>query len=174
MVADAWTTWFEQVQRAGEEWAQAQQRLWERVTRSAGSVEESEATKRWSEGGVRSLELLEAAVVASLDAQAEWTKLWAEAVVEAPTTPDFLAEQVERVRDLTLRWTRAQRDVYGRTLAALRAEHAAAGADAQERAAAALRSWQEAADDLVRAQEAWARAMTGADVGDDPGAPPPS
>jgi len=154
-------SWSDEMEQAVDAWVTAQRKLWDSVAESIQTAGAQQVATWWAAEGRRSVELWQASVHRALDAQAEWTRIWADAITQSPTTPEFFAEQVLRIQRLTAKWTEAQRDLYMRSVAQVKEQDALSVVGAFEKAADdAVRVWQEAVEQAAEAHRLWLKAMT--------------
>jgi len=89
-------------------WAETQQQLltnWLETVRSSGGTPNLEL---WT----KTVEAWQASVKETLDAQAEWTREWTEALAKAKGTPEELQDLARQGREMLQRWTDAERQLW--------------------------------------------------------------
>ena len=151
------------LQKTADAWVTAQRKLWDSVAESITTLGAQQAAAHWAEVGRQSFELWETAVRRAFDAQAEWTRIWADAITESPTTPEFFAEQVQRIQRLTARWTEAQGELYQRSIAELKERGEGVDEEALKQATErVVKNWNEAVEQAGRAQQAWLESFASA------------
>ena len=152
------TDWVEQAQKVVDEWTTAQRSWWTSVLGAPQAATSADAPE---DARKKALDAWKESVDRALDAQSEWTRMWAESVsASAPGT----GIQAQQGKEAALRWTELQKQLWDGWFAAVRALQptAATGAGADAWAEAGKRmlaALQEAAERASKAQADWARTM---------------
>ena len=149
--------WSKQTEEMVNNWAALQKNMWETWISSMQSLtrakeEASDSTYQ------QALRAWEESVRKALDAQAQWTRLWADGVSAAAGTSDPAGALTRNTQDMMKAWTQAHRQLWESWFNALRQwdpEKTATPDVWEQEARRVLSAWDEAIKAAQQAVSAW-------------------
>jgi hypothetical protein len=139
-------------------WAEVQQKMWSRwqelwleSLKGAGEAAGGESQGSPTEQARQVLEAWDQSVKRALEAQLEWTRIWAERVAESSNVPPQLISGARQLQESTKAWTELQTRLWESWLGAAGGPAASSGAE----------MFQETARKLAEAQAEWFRQWSG-------------
>ncbi len=100
--------WTKQAEETFKSWTGAQKKLWDDWLKAVQGLGKSQPTEVWE----KTVESWQESVKNTLDAQIEWTRLWAESLTTAKGTPKEMVEWAQQGQDMIKRWAETQRQVW--------------------------------------------------------------
>jgi hypothetical protein len=139
-------------------WADVQQKMWSRWQelwleglKGAGDAAGGESQGAPTEQARQVLEAWDQSVKRALEAQLEWTRIWAERVAESSNVPPQLISSARQMQESAKAWTELQTRLWENWLGAAGGPAASSGTE----------MFQETARKLAEAQAEWFRQWSG-------------
>jgi hypothetical protein len=151
--------WSKQAEEAVRNWQELQKRVWESwlaPLQGTAAASGPKATDAYREA----LEVWEDAVKRSLQAQLDWTRLWAESLNAAKASADPAASVARGTQEMMSAWTKAHRQLWESWLSTLKRLDPTASAGGklwEEEARRVLAAWEEGIEAAQRSIAEWSR-----------------
>ena len=140
--------WNKQAQEMLNTWTKAQQQLWDTWKTAIPQNSVAQAGETWE----KTVDFWKQAVDTSLNAQAEWTNLWARSVAQA-NAPKELSAWTDQMASTMQTWTESQSQLWQGVLDSMkRATPETLVQRMDESTRAAFQAWQDAVQKAVDAQ----------------------
>jgi hypothetical protein len=158
--------WTKQSEEMFKTWTDTQKSMWEDWFKTMQGFGASQSNEVWR----KTVDGWSASINKTLDAQAEWTRMWAESA-NATKTPAETVEWAKQGQDMMKRWTETQRQLWSTWFDIVKKLDPGAtwGQDGQK----FLNGWNEAVKKAADTQAEWIRLWTAAgkkpDTGKTPG-----
>jgi len=135
-------------------WTDVQKKMWEGWLTPMQGLQGAAAQNEYT----RALETCEGSVRKALDAQVEWTKMWAEGLSAGQATTEVAATAAKRTHEMMKLWTDAHKQLWDNWFTTLRqldpSRMAAAGIWEKE-SQKVIQMWQDAAKAAQEAMAQW-------------------
>ena len=149
--------WTKQAEDMFKTWAETQQKMWDEWLKTMKGFGKSQPTDVWG----KSVDALEDALKRTLDAQVEWTRLWASSLTTVSGAPREMAEWARQGQDMVRRWAEAQKQLWDGWFQTVRKlDPAALGGNWDQDGQKFFKAWQEGVQKALDAQAEWARPWT--------------
>ena len=151
--------WTKQSEEMFSAWMGTQKKMWDNwLDMVQKSAPESPATELWQ----KTLDTWEQTVNKALEAQTEWTKMWAENIPSAAALPKEFADWAQQARDMNQRWVELQQQLWSVWFGlAKKSEPANMVGSWDQESQKMAHMWQESVGKIMEAQMEWARSITG-------------
>jgi hypothetical protein len=149
--------WSKQAEQAVKNWADVQRQLfesWLAPVKAATAAPGGESAKAYRQ----TLDLWESAVKQALDAQLEWTRLWADSLTAAQGATDPAAACARNTQQMMQAWTDAHKQLWESWFSTLRQWDPAASLPGDlwdKQARSVLHAWEEAAKAAQESMKDW-------------------
>ena len=146
--------WTQQTQQITQSWIDAQKTVWDNWLGFSKQFDTTQTTDVWS----KSISLWEEAVQKTLEAQVDWTRVWADRVKGVTGVSTEMTDLLRQYQELTTRWCEAQQQVWESWFSLLRSmKPGQTGGDLFKEGQKVLTTWQETTQKLIDAQGEWAK-----------------
>jgi hypothetical protein len=136
-------------------WAEVQKKMWEHLMKGIESSVRPQYAESWERASGNIIDAWENSVKLSLQAQADWTGIWARRLGDDERSPKEVVEWARQMYELMKSWNSAQLEMWESWFASVRkfgpVEYTSAFVDVSK-------SWREAARKSLDAEAEWMRA----------------
>ena len=148
--------WMKQAEEMTKTWTEAQKKMWDNWLKTTQqSFGPSQVPEIWQ----KMVETWEGSVESTLDAQAEWMRMWANNLSSIEGTPK---ETVDQVQEMAKRWSESQKQLWASWFEMARKfDPAKMPGLGEETGQQFFQVWQESAQKVMDAQAEWVRTWTG-------------
>ncbi len=151
------TEWNKQAEEMFKAWTDVQRKMWDEWPRTIQGFVKSQPGEVWEKG----LQAWEESVKKTLDAQAEWTRLWAENFSTVSGLPKEVVEWAREGQEMTERWTETQKVLWENWFKfAKQFNSSKLGENWEQEGQRLAHAWQEAAKKAMDDQSEWLRTWT--------------
>jgi hypothetical protein len=150
--------WAKQSEEMLKNWSETQQAMWKNWTDMfPGAGAAPQATELWT----KTVETWEQALHSSMDAQAEWMRMWVESLESQDQLPDEMVQWAEQVQEMSRQWGASQAQLWDGWFAMLKNMQPANVTESWlEDGQKAFQAWQDSAKKVMDANmklaENWA------------------
>jgi hypothetical protein len=150
--------WAKQSEEMMKAWTETQKKMWDNwMAAMQQPTGQTQAAEMWQ----KTVETWEKSVNSTLDAQAEWTKIWADSLDVKPDIPKELTEWAKQAQDMAKSWGETQRQMWQGWFDLVKtAEPPKMAQTWGEEGQKAFTAWQESAQKMMDAQTQWASKWT--------------
>ena len=149
--------WAKQSEEMMKTWTETQKKMWDNwldtMQKAAG---QNQAAEMWQ----KTVDTWEQTVNSTLDAQAEWTKMWADSLDSLDVKADMpkeVADWAKQAQDMAKNWGETQRQMWQGWFDLVKKADAPKMAEAWgQEGQKAFAAWQESAQKMMDAQMQWA------------------
>lgn len=150
--------WAKQSEEMMKAWTDTQKKMWDNwldtMQKAAG---QNQVAEMWQ----KTVDTWEQTVNSTLDAQAEWTKMWADSLDIKADMPKEVTDWAKQAQDMTKNWGETQRQMWQGWFDLVKKADAPKMAEAWgEEGQKAFSTWQESAQKMMDAQMEWAKKWT--------------
>jgi len=157
--------WTKQTEDMFKTWTEAQTKMWDEWLRAMQGFSRPQASEAWG----KSVEAWEESVKKTLDAQNEWTRLWAASFTTVSGTPKEMVEWARQGQEMVRRWVETQKQLWeGWFQIAKRLDPSKVGGSWEQEGQKFLQAWQDAVKKGMESQAEWTRAWTAGQAGKKP------
>jgi hypothetical protein len=135
-------------------WAEVQRKMWESWLTPMKGLQGGGAASEYS----KALETWEASVKKALDAQVEWTRMWAEGMTAGQATSEVAVTTAKRVHEMMRIWTDSHKQLWENwftTLRQLDPSRLPMAGEWEKEAQKVTQIWQDAAKAAQQAMAEW-------------------
>jgi hypothetical protein len=133
-------------------WAEVQKKMWEYWMKGLESSLRPPYTESWERASGNIIDAWEKSAKLALQAQGDWTELWARRLSEDERSPKEVVEWARQMSEMMKAWNNAQLEMWGSWFASLRkfgpVEYSSAFVDVSK-------SWRDAARKSLDAEAEW-------------------
>ena len=138
-------------------WAEVQKKMWEHWMKGLESNLRPQYAESWERASGNIIDAWENSVKLALQAQSDWTGLWARRLSDDERSPKEVVEWARQMSDMMKAWNNAQLEMWDSWFASLRkfgpVEYTSAFVDVSK-------SWRDAARKSLDAEAEWMRAWS--------------
>jgi hypothetical protein len=145
--------WAKQTEEMMNAWTETQKKMWDNWLETVQQgADQSQAAEIWQ----KTVDTWEKTVKNSLDAQAEWTKAWAESLGTKVDVPEEMTAWANQAQEMAKRWGDTQQQLWQGWFDLVKKADPAKMAEAWgEEGQKAFQTWQESARKVMDAQMKW-------------------
>lgn len=147
--------WAKQTEDMFKTWSESQKTMWDTWLgmMQQGAAAPAQTSAVWK----ATVETWEQVVKNSLNAQAEWTRIWVEGVTGSGL-PKELAEWAQQTHEMTKRWGEAQQQLWESWFDLMKkVDPAHMPEDWENESQKVFKSWQESTQKIMETQAEWVR-----------------
>ena len=157
--------WTKQTEDMFKTWTEAQTKMWNEWLRAMQGFSRPQASEAWG----KSVQAWEESVKKTLDAQDEWTRLWAASFTTVGGTPKETVEWARQGQEMVRRWVETQKQLWeGWFQIAKRLDPSKTGGSWDQEGQKFLQAWQDAVKKGMESQAEWTRVWTAGQAGKKP------
>ena len=154
--------WTKQAEDMWKTWTEAQQKMWDECLNAMKGFGKLQPTEVWG----KSVEAMEEALKRTLDAQVEWTRLWAGSFTTVGGASKEMVEGARQGQDMIKRWAEAQKQIWDGWFQIVRKlDPSALGGNWDQESQKLFQAWKEGVQKALDAQGEWARFWTAGQAG---------
>jgi hypothetical protein len=149
--------WAKQTEDMFKTWADVQKKMWDDMLKGTQGLWGSQPTQVWE----KTMDAWEESVKKTLDAQVEWSRLWADGFTTAKGTPTEMAEWARQGQEMIKQWAETQRRLWeGWFDMTRKLRPSGFGANWPLEGQRFVQAWQDAVQKALDTQAEWARLWT--------------
>ncbi len=150
--------WNKQTEDMFKTWTETQQKMWDQWLTAMQGFTQSRPTNEWG----KTVETWEEALTRTLDAQADWTRLWTGSFNSLSGAPKEMVEWARQGEEMMRRLTETQKQLWnGWFQVAKKLDPSALGGNWEQESRKQFQTWREGMQKALDAQAEWVRLWTG-------------
>lgn len=146
--------WTKQTEEMTKVWIDTQKKMWDNWLGTTQHFEKTQAAEFWA----KTLNMWEESVKNTLNAQAEWTRTWADSIKSIEGAPKEVGDWAQQAHEMSKQWAEAQKQLWDSWFAVVKKfDPSKAAPDWSEEGQKMYKTWQETSQKVMNAQAEWAR-----------------
>lgn len=148
--------WTKQAEEMAKSWTDAQKKMWDNWL-GAMQQEKSQAADVWA----KTVGAWEETAKNTLNAQTEWTRMWANNLKAIEGAPKEVAEWAAQAEEMSKQWSETQKKLWDSWFAMVKkVEPVKMSGDWSEESQKMFKAWQESTQKMMETQTEWVRHWT--------------